>query len=65
MDEDDKDEDYFIVNEQLKAAVETLLEGALIEVEAIWSNDGVRTELELYFTLEYEFVGEEKEEDDD
>lgn len=67
----DYDDDKFIVDESLKAAVEKLYPGAVIisaeyedgyiEVDALWTKDGKRVELELYFTLKYEFVGESSE----
>lgn len=71
LDRDD-DRDDFIVNESLREAVASIyptavileaeLEDGMIEVEAILDNQGVKTELTLYFSMEYKFISEEKEE---
>lgn len=70
-DSDDNDDNKFVINDQLKAAVERAVPGAviieaeiednLIEVEAIVTTDGVKKEIELEFTLNYELVSQEIE----
>lgn len=70
-DDEDSDDDKFVVNEQLKKAVEAEFPGAkiidaevennLIEVEAIVTENDVIKEVELKFTMAYVLVSKEIE----
>ena len=69
--DDDSDDDKFVVNADFKAAVELAVPGAtiigatiddnVIEVDAITTLNGVIKEVELEFTLRYEFLSSESE----
>lgn len=70
-DGDDAYDDIFVVNAQLKAAVEKAVPGAqiidaevednVIEVEAIITVDGIKKEIELEFSMDYVLISEEIE----
>lgn len=70
-DDQDIDDDKYIVTAGLKAAVEKKFPGAIIidaevdnniiEVDAIITEDGIRKEIELEFTMKYEFISGETE----
>lgn len=67
----DGDDDRFVINDQLKAAVEAAVPGAtiidaeiednIIEVEAIITSEGVTKEIELEFSMSYELLSSEEE----
>lgn len=71
LDNDDDSDDAFVINNQLKAAVELVFPGAqiidaevddnLIEVEAIVTVNGIKKEIELTFSMNYVLVSKEIE----
>ena len=70
-DDNDKEDDKFVVNAKLKAAVEAAvpnakiieaeMDGQFIEVEAILTTNGITEEIELKFTMDYQLVSSETE----
>lgn len=70
-DDDDDIDDTFVINDQLKAAVEAAVPGAqiidaevddnLIEVGAIVTVNGIKQEIELNFSMNYMLVSKEIE----
>lgn len=71
LDNDNDSDDRFVINQQLKDAVEAAFPGAtiidaevddnLIEVDAIVTLNGVKQEIELEFTMNYDLVSTEVE----
>lgn len=71
LDNDDDNDDAFVINDQLKAAVEAVVPGAqiinaevddnLIEVEVIVTVTGIVEEIELNFSMNYILVSKEIE----
>ncbi len=69
--DNDTESDNFVVNAELKAAVTAIyptatiigaeIDDTVIEVDAIVEIDGVKTEIEMIFSLSYEYIGEETE----
>jgi len=65
-DDNDNDDDKFVINAQLTAAVELAVPGAqiidaevddnIIEVEAIATIDGIKKEIELEFSMNYDLL---------